>query len=708
MYKDFFGFSELPFSIVPNSRYLYLSQRHREAITHLQAGLGDGGGFAMLTGEVGTGKTTVAKSMLANLGDNKCAALLLNPTFSSLELLEAICDEFNLSYPQQASLKQLHQIIHQFLLRNHQMGRQTLLVIDEAQHLAADVLEQLRLLTNLETESSKLLKVLLVGQPELQKLLQTTQLRQLAQRITGRYHLLPLDERETADYIAFRLHTAGGDKQLFDRSSTKLIAKYSHGIPRLINLICDKALQLSFYQSTLLVSKTNVHKACEEVMQFQAQIYQQPQTGRSTTRWAKSAVALSIIALLASGGYWYTTQLSTNQAAVASDVEPDAPSSALVIAPAPSENIVDLLMARQDPQQALSELYQVWGYQASEQDSLCLNAPLSVFRCARLQSNWQEIVQANRPVVLTLQQQNQRGYVVLWRVQHEWVEVLSGDARLRVPVSELLALWRGETMAIWRAPLRDTLKLNMSGEAITLLDQLLAKALNDDPLGSEHFDSALQRRVEWFQQWQGINVDGIAGPNTLSRLQQLVQLSAPSLQQGAELDEQEKLAQRLSYPPFGYLSPLPRTFPQASLVEAKPAPILLAQNASSPEQPNADKVQDLLDNLDLSGFSPELAMKVESALASPSPEPSQSKQGEVHSLEMEAARWRGRLPALNLQSHIYSNDSQRRWLKINGAEYRQGDWIEQQVKLVEILPQSIVVEFDGEKIAIPALYEWKG
>ena len=273
MYKDFFGFVELPFSIVPNSRYLYLSQRHKEAITHLQAGLGDGGGFAMLTGEVGTGKTTVAKVMLANLDENTKAGLILNPTFSSRDLLEAICDEFKVTYPQEATLKQLNQAIHDYLLRNHESGWTTLLVIDEAQHLAADVLEQLRLLTNLETDTRKLLKVLLVGQPELQRLLQTTQLRQLAQRITGRYHLLPLDEKETADYIAFRLHTAGGDKQLFGLSSSKLIAKYSHGIPRLINLICDKSLYMSYHKGNVVVDKQTVYQACEEVIQFLSLIH---------------------------------------------------------------------------------------------------------------------------------------------------------------------------------------------------------------------------------------------------------------------------------------------------------------------------------------------------------------------------------------------------------------------------------------------------
>lgn len=185
MYKQHFGFTELPFSIVPNSRFLFQSQRHKEALFRLQVGLGEGGGFAMLSGEVGTGKTTVARALLKSLGTDTQPGLILNPTFSSIELLEAICDEFSIEYQSGATLKQLNQKIHEFLLSTYANGIQTLLVIDEAQHLSAEVLEQLRLLTNLETDNQKLLKVLLVGQPELQQKLQMPQLRQLAQRITG-------------------------------------------------------------------------------------------------------------------------------------------------------------------------------------------------------------------------------------------------------------------------------------------------------------------------------------------------------------------------------------------------------------------------------------------------------------------------------------------------------------------------------------------
>ncbi|WP_049534641.1 ExeA family protein [Vibrio harveyi] len=536
MYKDFFGFVELPFSIVPNSRYLYLSQRHKEAITHLQAGLGDGGGFAMLTGEVGTGKTTVAKAMLANLDENTKAGLILNPTFSSRDLLEAICDEFKVSYPEEASLKQLNQAIHDYLLRNHKMGWTTLLVIDEAQHLAADVLEQLRLLTNLETDTRKFLKVLLVGQPELQRLLQTTQLRQLAQRITGRYHLLPLDEKETADYITFRLHTAGGDKQLFDRSSTKLIAKYSHGIPRLINLICDKSLNLSYHKGNVVVDKQTVHQACEEVMQFQAEIYQQDQPVRRSFEWPTwGSAAIGVFAAVGIG--WAAMQKMPSQ------VSTSIQSNPIQVAQATSQPVTaemneqltseqrNMLLEQTQSNLAVNELYKLWGYRASVRDNLCLSEPQSTMRCERKMATWPLLVQQNRPVILELNYQGQVGYVLLYAIGNDKVEVLNGSQRLRLPVSWLKPLWQGNIIELWQAPLRETLRLDMEGPAIEVLDTLLAQAVNEQPLGTDIFDAALKERVELFQRWQGIGVDGIAGQRTLERLQQSVQTDAPALKQ---------------------------------------------------------------------------------------------------------------------------------------------------------------------------------
>ncbi|EPE4788548.1 AAA family ATPase [Vibrio vulnificus] len=718
MYKDFFGFSELPFSIVPNSRYLYLSQRHREAITHLQAGLGDGGGFAMLTGEVGTGKTTVAKSMLANLDGQTCAALLLNPTFSSVELLEAICDEFGLSYAANASLKQLNQRIYQFLLENHQQNIQTLLVIDEAQHLAADVLEQLRLLTNLETETRKLLKVLLVGQPELQQLLQTTQLRQLAQRITGRYHLLPLNLQETADYIAFRIHTAGGNRTLFDHASAKVIAQYSHGIPRLINLICDKALQLSYHQGDKKITKATVERACQNVMAFQAEIYQQT-SNRLSFPWGKvSVLAVCVAGVLAMAAYWPLIP-TDNVVSTAPQVELDKPATELPVpasVPAILVNDEEWLgepaVARMTTRaQGLEELYKLWGYRATRIDTLCEQPSTSIFQCQVRQLNWQELQQTPHPLLLTLQHEGQRAYVVLLEVNSERVVLLTGEQRLTFTVPQLMSLWRGEVTDLWPMPLRETLRLGMHGEAIEVLDQLLAKALNDEPLMTTQFNAELMQRVEWFQRWQAMTEDGIAGQRTLARLQHMVSLSEP----WRELSQAEKQGEEqvMRYPEFPSLAPLLRTYPLAETgdvinVADQTSPTLVA-SPSIPSEEKKTEDERLFENLDLSGLSPELAQKVENALlVETQTDHSPQAESTVSRLELSAEKWHGRLPPLNLQTHMYSSDPKRRWLKINGAEFHQGEWIDNQIQLVEISAQSVIVEFQGEQIEIPALYEWKG
>ncbi|PFG45290.1 type II secretion system protein A [Vibrio sp. ES.051] len=531
MYKDFFGFVEQPFSIVPNSRYLYLSQRHKEAITHLQAGLGDGGGFAMLTGEVGTGKTTVAKAMLANLGDDTKAGLILNPTFSSRDLLEAICDEFKVTYPPDANLKQLSQVINDYLLGNYRAGWQTLLVIDEAQHLAADVLEQLRLLTNLETDTRKLLKVLLVGQPELQRLLQTTQLRQLAQRITGRYHLLPLDEKETEDYIAFRLHTAGGNQQLFNRASCKLISKYSHGIPRLINLICDKALNMSYHLGSVVVDKPIVLQACEEVMQFQADIYQQDSKVRHSFRWPTwGSSAVGVVAALGVG-WGVMNHMPIKQVSLLAEItKPSDEPVPVTISKQLTDEQRRLLLEQKQSNLAINDLYRLWGYQASVRDNLCLSEPQSTMRCERKMATWPLLIQQNRPVILELNHQGEVGYVILYAVGNDKVEVLNDKQRLRLPVSWLKPMWHGNIIELWQAPLKETLRLDMEGPAIEVLDRLLAEAVNEPPFDTEVFDGAIKERVELFQRWQGIGVDGIAGKRTLERLQQAVQPGAPTLE----------------------------------------------------------------------------------------------------------------------------------------------------------------------------------
>ena len=247
MYLSYFGLSDNPFSIAPNPDYLFMSPRHREALSHLTFGLKESGGFVMLTGEVGTGKTTVSRKLMQDLSEDTQTAVILNPTLSALELLATVCDELGIQYDvRTSSLKTYTDLILKKLASNHEAGINTVLIIDEAQHLLPEVLEQLRLLTNLETNREKLLKIVLIGQPELQQLLRRNELRQLAQRVTARYHLLPLTVDEVGLYVAHRLSVANGLPQLFSASALKALFQISGGIPRVINLLCDRALTLAY------------------------------------------------------------------------------------------------------------------------------------------------------------------------------------------------------------------------------------------------------------------------------------------------------------------------------------------------------------------------------------------------------------------------------------------------------------------------------
>ncbi|PHR83249.1 MAG: general secretion pathway protein GspA [Colwellia sp.] len=272
MYTNFFSLSELPFSIAPDPKYLFMSDRHREALTHLTYGLGcsslsSNGGFVLLTGEVGTGKTTVSRCLMADLPENTQLAFILNPTLSSQELLATLCDQLKIRYRKTgATLKVLTDKISEKLLKNYANDIHTVLIIDEAQHLEPQVLEQLRLLTNLETNTKKLLQVILIGQPELQQLLKRRDLRQLAQRITARYHLLPLDKNELALYIKHRLSVADCHRTLFNKSALVAIHKLSQGIPRLINLICHSALMEAYNSNNTVIDKKTVYKAASHAL----------------------------------------------------------------------------------------------------------------------------------------------------------------------------------------------------------------------------------------------------------------------------------------------------------------------------------------------------------------------------------------------------------------------------------------------------------
>lgn len=295
MYTGFFGLSEQPFSISPNPQYLFMSNRHKEALAHLNHGLGDSGGFVLLTGEVGTGKTTVSRCMLEQLPENTDVAFILNPTLSELELLATICDEFKIRFKRaDATLKMLTDKIKNRLLKNHNSGKNTLLIIDEAQHLKTEVLEQLRLLTNLETNTKKLLQIILIGQPELQQLLKRQELRQLAQRITARYHLLPLTQQEIAMYLQHRLSVAGCQRPVFAPNAVAQIHQITNGIPRLINLLSDRALMGAYATQSPFVTKKIVIQAAKEIL-----VFDQGPVAANPWKWLPIPLAIIVILLAA-------------------------------------------------------------------------------------------------------------------------------------------------------------------------------------------------------------------------------------------------------------------------------------------------------------------------------------------------------------------------------------------------------------------------
>lgn len=528
MYKDYFGFVELPFSIVPSARYLYLSSRHREAMGHLQAGLGEGGGFAMLTGEVGTGKTTVSKAMLSSLNENVKAGLLLNPTFSDTDLLEAICDEFAIEYPNKASLKELTQVIHYYLMSNHSKGIQTLLLIDEAQHLSAQVLEQLRLLTNLETDSQKLLKVLLIGQPELQRNLQTVELRQLAQRITGRYHLLPLTEKEVDKYINFRLRMAGSPNQYFTTKAIKIIAQATQGVPRLINLVCDKALLYAFYSGEKEVSASQASKASQDVMSFQAPTAAVENRANQRSSHFSSLMSSFLLGLLLTGGMVYfkadIRSLIQTQFVALPNVVVERPQQTLQ-----SDPLLQMFLEQSgNSVEAMQVLYALWGIKASVLNANC-GQESGPFYCDMGISDWQSIVAENRPVVLQLPNQGSLSYVVLYAVNDSYAEIINNDLRIEVPVSWLKQVWQGGYQSLWYSEIGRTLKLNSRGSDVKVLDRQLSQVLNEELSGQDVFDLTLEKKVRAFQSWQGLDDDGVVGRKTLQLLDKLTNDAAPSL-----------------------------------------------------------------------------------------------------------------------------------------------------------------------------------
>lgn len=275
MYQQYFGFRALPFSIAPDPHYLYLSNQHREALAHLMYGVGAGGGFVLLTGDVGTGKTTVCRCLLQQLPEGTEVAFIINPMQSPTDLVATICDELRLAPAEDSGniRKQVDRLLAH-LIDTHARGFRTVVLIDEAQNLPVETMEQIRLLTNLETDETKLLQLVLIGQPELSEKLALPELRQFAQRVTARYHLKPLTLGETRGYVHHRLAVAGVYDEVFPDWSLRRIHAASGGVPRLINVLCDRVLLGVYAESARSVSRRHLRRAITEVLPAPASAWQ--------------------------------------------------------------------------------------------------------------------------------------------------------------------------------------------------------------------------------------------------------------------------------------------------------------------------------------------------------------------------------------------------------------------------------------------------
>lgn len=556
MYQDFFSLKGQPFSISPDPDFLFLSNRHQEAIAHLQYGVQGNGGFVLLTGEVGTGKTTVCRKLLREIGATTDIAFILNPALTDIELLATVCDEFQIDYEKdKVSLKLLFDSLTAWMMNNHHQGRSAIVLIDEAQHLSFSVLEQLRLLTNIESNNKKPLQVILIGQTELQQKLKQSELRQLAQRISARYHLLPLTEQESAYYIQHRLNVAGASFPIFERRAVREVFRRSQGIPRLINLLCDRSLLCAYTQNTLKVTALMVKKASEEMALAPNQTFFNA-TFKSSWRFIALIFLAVLTAFQAPQLLSRFKEVQAQPAALSAPAEAFSESPAELILP-PPEHIVPIeleqpVAASQDNESpdwfdnyesldisnatfenALFNLYAVWGYQGDPETVNCAQGKSVLLSCYSDNTSLKKLKQLNYPAVVKLERDNLESlHAVLYAINGSYQLLIDGQV-IEVSETWFNAYWSGELTALWQAPfeLQANLKFGQQSEQIAWLARQLNE-LQGMPVESKNrFDLPLLQQVTGFQLENGLKDDGIVGAQTLMPLMQRVNPQLPRLQQ---------------------------------------------------------------------------------------------------------------------------------------------------------------------------------
>ncbi len=553
MYTAHFGLTEPPFSMTPDPRYVYMSERHREALAHLIYGSGEGGGFVQLTGEIGTGKTTLCRCLLGQLPPRVNVAVVLNPRLTDIELLATVCDELRIPYPPgTTSRKLLVDVLYRHLLDAHAQGQRTVLILDEAQDLAPEVLEQIRLLTNLETPTRKLLQIILIGQPELIRLLEREDLRQLSQRVTARYHLLPFFEEDTRGYIRHRMSVAGQKGPVFTEAAVRQVHQASRGVPRLINAICDRALLGAYTQDEHRVSSGTVSRATAEVLGH-------PPAARLSRSWQWAGAAIAAAALIT--GVWvvlthgqirldarHALQGWSRPAAVTSGSAVPVPAATSPAPPtagtagdgqqvrAPASPVQEtaptrlgLLLADPmlpaDKKSAFKSLYARWqlDFDGARNNLGCERGRAEGLQCLFKTGSWGKLRRFNLPAIIELTTPSgDRRYATVVALSEAAATLDFGGRTYAFPLSEIDRYWEGPFILLSRSATSGSAPIlpGTRSRDVEWVKQRLAE-LDGTPVPARNrdlFDDELRSRVLAFQRSRSLLADGIVGEETLTHL----------------------------------------------------------------------------------------------------------------------------------------------------------------------------------------------
>ena len=520
MYTAHFGLNAAPFSITPDPNFLYSSISHKKALAQLLYSVNEGDDLVLLTGEVGTGKTTLCGSLIEQLPDTVDVALLLNPRLTAIELLATLFNELRISYdPQHYTLKDFTEALTNYLLTAHYVGRRTVLIIDEAQNLSVDVLEQISLLTNLESSSKKLLQIILIAQPEIKKLLNQDNLRQLSQSITAHNQLTPLSAKETIAYINHRLTISGVSSPIFTEAAMRLIYSYSAGIPRMINIICDRALLEAYTKNQKIVTPKIVHTAEQKV---------RSENPTNPRRLVTIGTILLLILL-----WWWNLSIPNNPVLPPSNNPPistplpkpatpiiDTKPKIVVQEPAPKK-LINLLQTT-TTENAFASLFNLWGLKYLTGKKVCKQVITQKLSCLIKTTTWEELRRFNRPAVIELVTDKGVRYVVVTHLQNEIATLAISGKLFKFPVSEINKYWQGQFLLLWQPPMLPVhaLKLGTSNKSVIWVRKHLDFIEgNNSENFSKDFNYMLKERIMAFQRRYSLKPDGVVGEQTMLILQ---------------------------------------------------------------------------------------------------------------------------------------------------------------------------------------------